>query len=262
MRPGFRRGGLALLAAAGLALPPALGAAGPEGECPVPESFSAFEPSLSKTAAALAGGSDVMVVVLGGASSLGSAAGGTSLAWPARMAGALAARFPAARVKVVNLATSRQTARDAAARLVRDVLPLRPVLVVWETGTVEAVRGSALDEFRDTLQSAIDELRAAGVELVLMSPQFSRDTDAMIRFEPYLGVMRETADANDVALFHRHGIMRQWAESGALDLRPREGEPRRPLAVKLYECIGRAMADFVARDAPGPEAVPRPGGRP
>ena len=262
MRPGFRRGGLALIAAAGLALPSALGAAGREWECPVPESFFTFEPSLSKTAAALAGGSDVVVVVLGGASSLGAAAGGPSLAWPARMAGALAGRFPAARVNVVNRAVPRQTAQEAAARLVRDVLPLRPVLVVWETGTVEAVRGSPVEEFRDTLQGAIDDLRAAGVELVLMSPQFSRDTDAMIRFEPYLDPMRETADANDVALFDRHGIMRQWAESGALDLRTREGEKRRPLAAKLYDCIGRAMADFVARDAPGPEAIPNPGGRP
>jgi hypothetical protein len=262
MRPGFRRGGLALIAAVHLALPSALGASGREGECPVPESFSAFEPALPRTVAALAGGSDVVVVVLGGASSLGSAAGGPALAWPARMKGALAGRFPAARVKVVNLAAPRQTAQEAAARLARDVLPLRPVLVVWETGTVEAVRGSPVDEFRDTLQAVVDELHGAGVELVLMSPQFSRDTDAMIRFEPYLGAMREMADANDVALFHRHGIMWQWAESGALDLRARDSEKRRPLAAKLYDCVGRAMADFVARDAPGPAAVSSPGGRP
>lgn len=262
MRRGFRRGGLALIAAARIAFPSApVGASGPEGECPVPESFSAFEPSLPKTVAALAAGSEVVVVALGGASSLGSAAGGAGLAWPARMASALAGRFPAARVKVVNLAVPRQTAQEAAARLNRDVLPLKPALVIWETGTMEAVRGAAVDEFRDTLQAALDELRAAGVEVVLMNAQFSRDTDAIIRFEPYLGAMRELADVNDVPLFHRHGLMRHWAETGTLELRASTGEKRRPLAAKLYDCIGRAMADFVARDGSGPDAAAGPGGR-
>lgn len=262
MYPRLRRGGLALVAAAAIVLPPVpVGASGPEGKCPVPESFTAFEPLLPRTAAALAGGSQVVVVVLGGASSLGNAAGGVGLAWPARMGAAVADRFPSARVKVVNLAVARQTAQEAAAHLARDVLPLRPTLVIWETGTMEAVRGTAVDEFRDTLQAGIDELRAAAVEVVLMNAQFSRDTDAIIRFEPYLRAMRQLADVNGVPLFHRHGIMRHWAESGALDLRDSGGEKRRPLATKLYDCIGRAMADFVARDGSGPDAAASPGQR-
>ena len=62
--------------------------------------------------------------------------------------------------------------------------------------------------------------------------------------------MRELADANEVPLFRRRGIMRHWAETGVLDLRTREGEKSRELATKLYDCIGRAMAEFVARGVP------------
>ena len=80
--------------------------------------------------------------MLGGASTVGLAAGGPGLAWPARLSSALAEKFPSARIKVVNLAVARQTAKAAAERLVRDVLPLKPTLVIWETGTMEAVRGS------------------------------------------------------------------------------------------------------------------------
>ena len=58
---------------------------------------------------------------------------------------------------------------------------------------MEAVRGTAVDEFRDTLQAGIDALRTAAVEVVLMNAQFSRDTDAIIRFEPYLRAMLCTA---------------------------------------------------------------------
>jgi hypothetical protein len=151
---------------------------------------------------------------------------------------------------VVNLAVAGQTAKEAVKRLDRDVVPLKPTLVIWETGTMEAVRGTDVDEFREAMKAGIDELRAAGAEVVLMNVQFSRETDAMIHFGPYLSAMRELAEANDVPVFRRRGIMRHWAESGALDLRAKEGEKRRQVATKLYDCIGRAMGDFVTRGVP------------
>jgi hypothetical protein len=140
---------------------------------------------------------------------------------------------------------ARQTAKRAAERLERDVLPLKPTLVIWETGTMEAVRGLDVDEFRDTVQAGIDKIRDGGAEVVLMNMQFSRETDAVIHFGPYLTAMRELSDVNDVPLFRRYGIMRHWAESGALDLRAEDGEKRRQVAATLYNCIGRAMADFL-----------------
>jgi hypothetical protein len=94
-----------------------------------------------------------------------------------------------------------------------------------------------------------------------MNMQFSRATDAVIHFEPYLVGMRELADVNDVPLFRRHGIMRHWAESGALDLRAGDGEKGRELAAKLYGCIGRAMADLVARGTPAGKPGSSPGER-
>jgi lysophospholipase L1-like esterase len=226
------------------------GGFGQQQECSVPERFYMFEPPLTKTAKAIADGKEVVIAVLGGASTLGRAAGAPDRAWPARMAAVLAERFPSARIKVVNLAVARQTAKAAADRLDRDVLPLKPTLVIWETGTMEAVRGTDVDEFRETLQTGIDELHSAGIEVLLMNTQFSRDTDAVIQFGPYLIAMRQLADANDLPLFRRHGIMRYWAESEVLDLRVRDGEKRRQVAAKLYDCIGRALAAFVTRGIP------------
>jgi hypothetical protein len=142
-------------------------------------------------------------------------------------------------------------------RLDRDVLPLKPTLVIWETGTMEAVRGMDVDQFRETLRIGTDQLRAARVELVLMNMQFSRATEAMIHFDPYLTAIRELADANDVPLFRRHEIMRYWAESGLLDLRATDGEKRGRVAAKLYDCIGRTMAQFVTRDLPTETREPK-----
>ena len=246
----FLRFAIVLIAAGGIELFPAPAAFGQERVCSLPESFYAFEPPLSKTAKALAGGREVVIVALGGASTLGVAAAGAELAWPARLAAALSEKFPSARTKVINRAVARQTAKQMVDRLDRDILSLKPTLVIWETGTMEAVRGLDVDQFRETLGTGTEQLRAARVELVLMNMQFSRASDTMIHFGPYLTAIRELADANDVPLFRRHEIMRYWAESGLLDLRTSEDDKRGRLAAKLYDCIGRTMASFVTRGLP------------
>jgi hypothetical protein len=242
-----RRWAVVLISTVGLALCAPRAPFGQDAPCPSPEGFGVFEAPLTKTAKALAGGSSVVIVTLGGSSTLGSAAGGTNMSWPSRLAAVLTSRYPSARVKVVNLATPRQTAKEAVARLATDVLPLRPTLLIWETGTVEAVRGTDVDDFRETVQSGIDLLRAAGTEVVLMNAQFSRDTDAIIHFAPYLNALRELADINDLPVFHRYGLMRHWAESGVLDLRTQDRDERRRLATRLYKCLGQSVADLVTR---------------
>src|SRR2546429_4972163 len=126
MPPAFLRSTIVLIAAGGIGLLSArAGAFAQERECSVPESFYAYEPPLTKTAKALAGGRQVVIAALGGASTLGLAAGGAGVAWPARLASGLSGGFSAARVKGVNLAPAGQTARRAAVRLGPGVLPLK-----------------------------------------------------------------------------------------------------------------------------------------
>jgi lysophospholipase L1-like esterase len=251
---------LGALAVAGVWLPSAPAAAPvQQRNCDVSEKFYAFEPALPNTIRALAGGREVVIVAIGGASTRGGAVGDPALAWPARMAAALARRLPGARVKVVNLGVARQTSVEMVTRFEREVPALKPALVIWETGTMEAVRSADPDEFRQTVQAGLDRLRAAGPEVVLMDMQFSRLTHAVIHIDRYVDVLREVADANDVPLFPRHSIMRHWAESGILDLRTADREKRRQLAVRLHECIGRELADFVARGIPATRPAPAAG---
>jgi len=240
---------IGLMAAAGIGLLSLLGAAPAQGEdCAVPTSFYDTEPTLPKTVRALASSQTVSIVAIGGASTLGRAAGGPALAWPARLAVALTHRFPAAHVTIDNRAVARQTTQEMASRLDRDVIAAKPTLVIWETGTMDAVRGTELDAFRQTIQAGIDRLRASGAELVLMDMQFSRRTHTVvINSDRYESVLREVTDANEVPLFRRHDIMRHWAESGVFDLIRGDQEKLRQIASRLYDCIGRAVADFVSR---------------
>jgi acyl-CoA thioesterase I len=247
---------IGLMAAAGIGLLVLPGSAPAQGQdCAVPASFYDAEPTLPKTAAAIASGQPVSIVAIGGASTLGRAAGSPDLAWPARLAVALTSRFPAAPVTVDNRAVARQTAREMASRLDREVIPLKPTLVIWETGTTDTVHGTDLDEFRQTIQAGIDRLRASGVEVVLMDMQFSRQTHAVINFDRYESVLREVTDTNEVPLFRRYDMMRHWAENGLFDLTTADRDKLPLVASRLYDCIGRAVTDFITRGAPpGPDA--------
>jgi hypothetical protein len=237
-----------LMAATGIGLLALLGTAlTQKQDCTVPVRFYDTEPTLPKTAAALASGQTVFMVVLGGASTLGQAAGSPDLAWPARLAVTLTSRFPAARVQVDNRAVARQTAQEMAARLDREAIAVQPTLGIWETGTTDAVDGTDLDEFRQTLQAGLDRLRASEVEVVCMDMQFARQTDAVINFDRYESGLREVTDANEVPLFRRRDIMHHWAESDLFDLGSGDHDELRRVASRLYDCIGRAVADFVAR---------------
>lgn len=220
-----------------------------EQGCTVPTSFYDTEPTLPKTAEAIASGQPVFIVAIGSASTLGRAAGSPDLAWPARLAVALRSRFPSARVTVDNRAVARQTTQEMAALLEREVMALKPTLVIWETGTTDAVHGTDLDEFRQTIQGGIDRLRTSGIEVVLMDMQFSRWTHAVINFERYESVLREVTNANEVPLFRRHDIMYHWAESGLFDLTTGDHAKLPLVASRLYDCIGRATADFITRSA-------------
>ena len=226
--------------------------------CAVPLDTFAGAPPLERTRAKLAAGKAVTIVAIGGASTLGRAAGAMEHAWPARLGHALAARFPAAKIQVVNRGVARETATDMLARLERDVLSLRPTLVIWETGTTEAVRGDDVDAFRLTLQTGINRVHAAGAEIMMMDAQFSRRSSAMINLERYRIALREVADASAAPIFPRYDVMRAWVEAGLFDFSVPEGEKSQAMAVQLYECLGRAIAEFVARGPSLPASEARP----
>jgi lysophospholipase L1-like esterase len=239
---------MAAVLLAGIVAEPAWGTG--DTACPVADETFAYEPYLPKTVAALQAGDRVVTIVaVGGASTEGRAASSPEARWPARFVEALKERYPNAPINLVVKAVARETAAQMAARFARDVLPQQPTLVIWETGTADAVRQTDIEEFRAALQEGIDQLRSSPTEIVLMDMQYSRLTHSVIYFNRYLVLMRGIADVNDIPLFPRHKIMYDWAEMGVLDTTERTPEARRAFADKLYRCIGRAMADFVSRPA-------------
>lgn len=180
--------------------------------CRVPYSLIEDMASFPHAARRVASGHRLTIVAIGASSTEGAGASGPAAAWPARLGDILAGRLSAIDVQVINLGQRRQTARIVLDRVQRDIAPLHPGLVIWESGTVEAVRAEDPAEYAQILMQGAEAIAAMEADLIVMDPQYGRASAKVINFQPYVDAVRQTAGLPDVNLFPRHDIMRYWAE--------------------------------------------------
>ena len=118
-----------------------------------------------------------------------------------------------------------------------------PTLVIWQTGTVDAIRGIDPDDFRTAVDEGVVALQKAGVDVILLNPQYSPRTETMTSLPPYLDNIRVVAQQHGIPLFDRFAIMRNWNEQGDFDLfSTTHGVD---LAKRVHGCLGRALSKFV-----------------
>src|ERR1700747_737008 len=239
-RPALFAAGLALTA-----LPSCSQAFGGVLPGDVPDELMQVEENLPHLAERLRAGQPVRIVAIGGASTTGVAAGSSDLAYPHRLEEILVRWYPSSSIMVVNRGVPRQTARQMLERFPTDVIPEDPVLVIWETGTTDAVRGVGVDDFAASLQSGIDELKAHGIDIMLVDLQFSHSTTTVIDFEQYLKALHRVGDVNDVTVFPRFEMMRYWSEQNVFNFDGVAKNERAGLAARVYECIAHKLAEAI-----------------
>jgi hypothetical protein len=206
--------------------------------CDVPGYLLFGEADLNRVAAAVKDNRQLDIAIIGtGSSTLGGPEG---KAYPARLEAALKARLPNVAVRVTTHAAARQTAANMWDEIKKILQDQKPTLIVWQTGTVDAMRGIEPDDFGSTLNEAVERIQNAGTDVMLMNMQYSPRTESMIAVGPYAENMRWVSQQRSVPLFDRFGIMRHWSDTGVFDLYT----PTKAFGVaqKVHECIGRALA--------------------
>jgi lysophospholipase L1-like esterase len=217
-----------------------------ERDCAVPQELLLDDPKLKFTGQKLRAKAPLTIVAIGGASTAGTAAGdGAKFGYPHQLEEALRKRHAGVQITVINKGVPRQTTADMVQRFAKDVLPANPTLVIWETGTVDAVRGNDVDQFADELTQGIAALREHNLDIMLVSMQYNPSTGSVINFEPYLEALRHAADLEDVYLFRRYEIMKNWSETGVFDFVDVPKEQRVQLADHVYHCLADAMAEAI-----------------
>jgi hypothetical protein len=183
------------------------------------------------------------VVVIGSASSELAGPSGSNIAYPTRLETALAKLLPGVAVKVRTFARPRETAEEMENKLSKIVAEAKPALVVWQTGTADAIRGVDPDDFRIALDDGIDTIQHAGADIAFMNMQYSPRTEAMLAVGAYADAMRIIALQREAILFDRFGIMKRWSEAGTFDLYA--ATRKTDVAEQVHDCLGRLLANVV-----------------
>lgn len=222
-------------------------AARAESACPLPPDFIEAARPLPAVARALDAGV-LRILILGSASVVGPGASAPEASWPARLEAHLA-RQPGLALEVVVRGGRGVTVQDHLALLREEGPALRPHLVIWQAGTVEATRGLDLEEMTDALRAGLERIRGRGVDVLLVEPQFSRFLRANSNVEPYREKMRLAAAGAGAPLFRRWDVMQHWIENGGPDLERTPRAQRAATTDRLNDCLARAMAELLREGA-------------
>jgi hypothetical protein len=208
--------------------------------CDVPDYLLTADSTLPKVADAVKNRQPLDILVVGSRSS--SISTSEASAYPARLQAILQEKFPGLQVNLSVELLPKKTSEEVAADLVKLVEDKKPNLVIWQTGTVDAMRSIDPDDFRTAVDNGVAAMQKAGTDVVLMNLQYSPRTESMISSSPYLDNMKVVAQQYGVPLFDRFAIMRQWNDSGEFDLFASHGLD---VAKQVHDCLGHALAKFV-----------------
>jgi hypothetical protein len=209
--------------------------------CEVPAYLLASDSPLPKVAGAVKDARVLNILVVGSRSS--TIPMQEASAYPARLQAFLKEKLPAVAVNVSVELLAKKTAEEAATDLVKLMEDKKATLVVWQTGTVDAMRSVDPDDFRGAVDDGVAALQTAGADVILMNLQYSPRTDSMVSAPPYLDNMRVVAQQHDVPLFDRFAIMQQWNDSGEFDFF--SASHGLDLVKRVHDCLGRALSKFV-----------------
>jgi len=226
--------------------------------CDVPTEFTTPSAPLPRVASALKTKVGVAILALGSGSTVGDSggAGGPALSFhapgasfPYRMLEALRKLRPASQFEM-TVKGGRSMTAEAMLSLLRQELTARHYdLVLWQTGTVEAVLGQRPDALRQVLEDGAEATAKAEADLVLVDPQFSRFLRANADLSPYETVLQQMTATAGVTLFHRFDLTQVWATEGQVDLERVDKDQRDKTFALLNNCLGLALAQYVLAGA-------------
>jgi lysophospholipase L1-like esterase len=230
--------------------------------CTVPHELTRFKVNLSHTASAIGSGTALGIVAVGSSSTQGVGASNAAHTYPSLLAAELGHRWPQIAVNVVNKGVGGEMAVQMLARFERDVLPYRPQLVIWQTGSNQALRSTDIEGYVGTLREGIGRLKAAGLDVVLMDPQFAPRLLARPIHPLIVASINAVASDMKVAVFQRFAVMRHWILSAQYSMGDVISSDGLHMNDTSYSCIARLLADSIAEAVDhGPSrAVAEPAG--
>ena len=217
--------------------------------CTAPEGVTRFKVALPHTARAIRRGEALVIVAIGSSSTEGVGASDQAHTYPSRLAEELRRRWPRLAVTVVNKGVSGEIAEQTLARFTRDVLPYRPQLVIWQTGTNQALESRDVQGYRKTVREGIARLKAFHTDVILMDPQYAPRVLGRPLHMAFVDTLSGLANDLKVAVFRRFAVMRHWVMSGEYRMEDIISRDQLHMNDASYLCIAHLLADSLASAA-------------
>lgn len=213
--------------------------------------FGTPEAELPHVAQQVAAGEPLRIVAFGSSSTEGVGATTPAAAYPARLEQALRRALPQLRgqVSVLNRGVGGEHTDDMLARLDRDVLSAKPHLVIWQTGSNDALRGTTLEHFHDATVETVRKMQEAGIDVVLMEPQWCPKFDATPGAYRFRDAVREIGEEVGVPVIRRSELMRDWIADAKLTRKQLFAADGLHMTDGGYALLARAAADEILRDS-------------
>ena len=210
--------------------------------CDAPPELANFRAPLPNTAAAISSGKRLVIVAIGSSSTEGFGASDPSHNYPSRLADELSRRLPGREITVINKGIGGETAEQMVARFQRDVIELKPQLVIWQTGSNAMLTGQSPEKFEKILRDGIKQLRTGKIDIVLMDPQYAPKVIQRPLHRQFIGIIKNTARDMKIAVLRRHDAMQHWVTSGAVEADALVTRDKLHLNDLGYACIAKLLA--------------------
>jgi lysophospholipase L1-like esterase len=222
--------------------------------CTAPAAISHFERPLLHTMARLIGGLPLTIVALGSSSTAGAGASSPAASYPSRLETELKQHFPGRDITVLNRGVNGDETDDMMARFQKDVVAAQPQLVLWQVGTNSVLRDHPLKPHSVVLHEGIDEIKAIGADVVLIDPQYAPAVLAKSETPGMVEQIEVAAKDEDVDLFHRFALMRNWHEVRHLPFDVFVSPDQLHMNDWSYACVAKLLGTAIAEAATRPVA--------
>ena len=220
-------------------------AAVPAASCSAPADLVRLVNPLKRVAQRIAAGQPLTIVAIGSSSTAGAGASSPAMNYPSRLAVELQAMYPRLSVTVINRGVNGEESHDMLARFDRDVFAQNPDLVLWQVGSNSVLRDRPLGEANTSLRDGLKRLREAGMDVVLINPQYAPKVITKHDVDGMVDLIHLTAKEANVDLFERFAVMRYWRLTEDLPFSTFISPDELHMNDWSYGCIARLLAGAI-----------------
>ena len=222
--------------------------------CRAPVSMTRLDRPLLHVMRRLASGAPITVVAIGSSSTAGAGASSIDANYPSQLAINLREQFPGHDITVLNRGINGEETDNMMARFAADVIAAHPTLVIWQVGTNSVLRDRSLDRHAELLRDGIEQLKAVHADVMLMDMQYTPAVLAKPEVDGMEDQIALTAKSENVDLFGRFAVMRDWSEVQHISFETFTAPDRLHMNDWGYGCVAKLLTAAIAEAATRPIA--------